>query len=102
MMIPRISARFRKRDGIPYAIEYLSGRQYRCRHCNSVFVREKDLESHIRRVLRSEQQGARRVCQKAPELSTNTEVRVIYTYDIMDKMKRPWLKLKSGEQYDGV
>lgn len=101
-MVPRIHARFRKRRGVPYAIEQLSGRQFRCRHCNEVFIYEKDLEQHVRLVLKQEEGGKARVSPKTPVLSSNTEVRVLYTYDIMDKMKRQWLKLRSGDEYDGI
>jgi len=101
-MVPRIHAKFRKRKGIPYSIEQLSGRQFRCRHCNEVFIYEKELEQHVRQVLKSERRTATRVSSRAPALSSTAEVRVLYTYDIMDKMKRQWLKLKSGDEYDGI
>ncbi len=101
-MLPLIHARFRKRRGVPYAIEQLSGRQYRCRHCNEVFFREKDLDSHIERVLQSRDKLKSKVSTEAPELSTTTDIRVLYTYDISDRFKRQWLKLKKGDAYDGI
>jgi len=101
-MVPRIHAKYRKRRGIPYSIEQLSGRQFRCRHCNEVFIYEKDLEQHVRQVLKREQRATIRVSARAPVLSSSTDVRVLYTYDIKDKMKRQWLKLKSGDEYDGI
>lgn len=102
MMVPRIHAKFRKRKGVPYAIEQLSGRQFRCRHCNEVFIYEKELESHVRQVLKSKPKSSIGVSPDVPELSSTTETRVLYTYDIMDKMKRQWLKMKSGDEYDGI
>lgn len=101
-MVPKIHAKFRKRHGIPYAIEQLSGRQYRCRHCNEVFIYEKELEAHIRHVMKSDEKARTRVHTSTPDLSSSVEIRVLYTYDIMDKMKRQWLKLKSGDEYDGI
>ncbi len=101
-MVPRIHAKFRRRHGLPYAVEQLSGRQFRCRHCNQVFIYERELDAHLKHVFRSNDQTKTRVVATAPGLSTSVNVRVLYTYDIMDKMKRQWLKLKSGDEYDGI
>jgi len=101
-MVPKIHAKFRKRHGVPYAIEQLSGRQFRCRHCNRLFIREKELEAHLKGLATSDKRGKTKVSSNVPDLSTTIEVRVLYTYDIVDKMKRQWLKLKSGDQYDGI
>ena len=101
-MLPLIHAKFRKRRGVPYAIEQLSGRQFRCRHCNTVFFREKDLDAHIEHVLESKDKSKSRVSPEAPELSTTTDVHVLYTYEISDRLKRQWLKLKKGDVYDGI
>ena len=100
-MVPRIHAKYRRRRGVPYAIEQLSGRQYRCRHCNEVFIYEKELDAHIRDVLRSAEDACKTRASGVPSLSSTISVRVLYTYDIMDRMKRQWLKLKSGDEYDG-
>ena len=101
-MVPRINAKFRKRNGVPYAIEQLSGRQFRCRHCNEVFLTERELDSHVRRVLDGDKKPKGKVCKEAPGLSSSVNVRALYVYDIMDKMKKKWLKLKSGDEYDGM
>ena len=101
-MLPLIHAKFRKRRGVAYAIEQLSGRQFRCRHCNTVFFREKDLDAHIEHVLESKDKSKSRVSPEAPELSTTTDVHVLYTYEISDRLKRQWLKLKKGDVYDGI
>jgi len=101
-MLPLIHAKFRKRRGIPYAIEQLSGRQFRCRHCNTVFFRERDLDAHIQHVLDSKEKAKSHVTHEAPELSTTVDVRVLYTYEISDRLKRQWLKLKTGDVYDGI
>ena len=100
-MVPRIHAKYRRRRGVPYAIEQLNGRQYRCRHCNEVFIYEKELDAHIRDVLRSGEDACKARPSGVPSLSSTISVRVLYTYDIMDRMKRQWLKLKSGDEYDG-
>jgi hypothetical protein len=101
-MLPKIHARFRKRYGIPYAIEQLSGKQFRCRHCNEVFFSEKELVCHIASVRDSGVLSKYNVSPASPALSSSISLTVLYTYDILDKMKRKWLKLKPGEIYDGV
>jgi len=101
-MVPRIHAKFRRRNGVPYAVEQLSGRQFRCRHCAEVFLSEKELDRHIRRLIRTGREKPERVSTKAPALSSSVTVRALYTYDIMDKMKRQWLKLKRNDEYDGI
>jgi hypothetical protein len=100
-MIPRIHAKFRKRYGIPFAIEQLSGRQFRCRHCNEVFFTEKEMDRHIKSVVRFDDKNKFRVNLSSPKLSSNIFVKVFYAYDLTDKIKRQWLKLKKGDEYDG-
>jgi len=101
-MVPRIHAKFRRRNGVPYAVEQLSGRQFRCRHCAEVFLSEKELDRHIRRLILTGRGKPEKVSTKAPVLSSSVTVRALYTYDIMDKMKRQWLKLKRNDEYDGI
>ncbi len=100
-MLPVIHAKFRRRYDVPYAIEQLSGRQFRCRHCNEVFLTEKELDRHIQRVLKSQEKGKIRVSAVSPKLSSNVEIRVLYTYDMKDRLQKQWLKLKKGDVYDG-
>jgi hypothetical protein len=67
-----------------------------------VFLREKDMDAHIEHVLDSKDALKLRVSPEAPELSTTTDVHVLYTYEISDRSKRKWLKLKKGDVYDGI
>jgi len=101
-MLPKIHARFRRRHGVPYAIEQLSGKQFRCRHCNEVFFTEKELQHHISALGKSREVSNYRVSPASPALSSSIPLTILYTYDILDKMKRKWLKLKPGEIYDGI
>ncbi len=101
-MVPKIHAKFRRRHGVPYAIEQLTGKQFRCRHCNQVFRREKELDKHIAQLLKSTEKGKTRVHPASPAMSFNTDAQVLYTYDINDRLKRQWLKLKKGDLYDGT
>jgi len=101
-MMPLIHAKFRKRKGVPYSIEQLSGRQFRCRHCNQIFYQEKLLDAHIQSVLRTKDPRNSKVDPSAPEPSTTVDVRLLYTQDIKDRLQRQWLRLRKGDQYDGV
>lgn len=101
-MLPLIHAKFRRRKGVPYAIEQLSGRQFRCRHCNQVFYQERHLDAHINQVLTDEEKRKSRIDPSSPKLSSTVEIRVLYTYDIKDKLQRQWLRLKKGDVYDGI
>jgi hypothetical protein len=67
-----------------------------------VFISEKELDHHVRQVLRTESKEKGKVCKEAPDLSTSVNVRTLYTYDIKDKMKKKWLRLKRGDEYDGI
>ena len=100
-MLPIIHVKFRRRNGVPIAVEYLSGRQFRCRHCNSVYFTEKELDRHIK-TIDSEKKKKQPVDPVCPQLSTLSEIRVLYTYDINDRLKKQWLKLRDDETYDGI
>lgn len=100
--MPKIKAKFRRRYGVPYAVETYSGKQFRCRHCNEIFWREKELDAHIRSVVAEKKGKTVPVHHSAPQLSANLIATLIYTYDIEDRMKKQWLKLKKGDVYDGL
>jgi len=100
--MPKLNAKFRKRNGVPYAVEYLTGKQFRCRHCNEIFLAETDLDGHIKQLLKTSDREEFRVSAFCPKVSSNTDVRVLYTYHIGDRMKRQWLTMKQGDEYDGA
>lgn len=101
-MVPRIHAKYRKRRGVPYAVEQLSGRQYRCRHCNEIFFNEKSLDAHINNVIAADDSAKKRISPACPALSSSVQVSALYTYDLTDKMKKQWLKLRKDDEYDGL
>jgi len=101
-MMPKIVVKFRRRNGIPYAIEQFTGKQFRCRHCNQVFWKESELEKHIEFISKSKKTKNLPVEPHVPELNQMLEVKVGYVYDINDCMNRRYLKLKKNEIYDGI
>jgi len=44
----KLSAKFRERDGIPFAIEKPTGTQFRCGVCGKVFYHRNELEKHLK------------------------------------------------------
>ena len=101
-MMPKISAKFRRRKGVPYAIEQFSGKQFRCRHCNTVFGEEKDLDQHLEYVSKTKRSTTINVDPDTPQLNQMLELKIGYVYDITDCMRRNYLKLKKNEVYDGI
>lgn len=101
-MIAKIQAKFRRRDGVPFAIEQLSGRQYRCRHCNTVYRTEKEINRHLKTVAVSSKGKKITIDAKTPSINRNTDINVLYSYDINDMMRRKYLKLSKDEVYDGT
>ena len=100
--MPKIKAKFRRRKGIPYAIETFAGKQFRCRHCNEIFYREKELDAHLRNVIKEYNDKQIQPHRFTPKISSTVNSTVLYTYDIEDRMKKQWLKLKKGDVYDGL
>jgi hypothetical protein len=101
-MMPKISAKFRRRKGVPYAIEQFSGKQFRCRHCNKVFYEEKYLDQHLEYISKAKGKGAIAVDSNVPQLNQMLELKIGYMYDITDSMRRQYLKMKKNEVYDGL
>jgi hypothetical protein len=101
-MVPKLSVKFRKRNGIPYSIEQMSGMQFRCRRCNTVFRSLKELDRHLAEELNGDPRHVNKVLPGCPNLGDNTTVTVLYALDIRDKMKKKYLRLKEGDVYDGL
>jgi uncharacterized C2H2 Zn-finger protein len=99
-MVPQIKTRFRKRNGVPYAIESLTGRQYRCRICNAIFYSADEFEKHLN--YEAKTNSGKKVNNKCPKLDNTISVLVYYTEDILNAFKAVKVKkFKKGEIYDG-
>lgn len=101
-MNPKITVKFRRRNGVPYAIEQFTGKQFRCRHCNKVFLEISELERHIAAVTTTSTSAHIPIAPSVPQLNQMLDVRIGYVYDSTDFLKRKYLKLKKGETYDGI
>lgn len=94
-MVPALKVKFRKRKGVPYSVERFSGVQYRCRSCNTVFLEKDELENHLHANV--DVHGAGKASAEAPKLNENLLVRVIYIQDIIDSLKREYVR---HDEYD--
>jgi hypothetical protein len=101
-MMPKISAKFRRRKGVPYTIEQFSGKQFRCRHCNKVFWEERKLDQHLEYVGTTKRTGTIAVNHDAPQLNQMLELKIGYVYDITDCTRQQYIKLNKNEVYDGI
>lgn len=84
-MIPQIKAKYRIKDDVPFTIEKVVGIQYRCLLCNKIFYKEKELQQHI---LRKNTNCNEHKNSKTPKHLENINVSIIYTEDIVDKIRQ--------------
>jgi len=100
-MIPQIRAKFRKRNGVPYAVERLAGMQYRCRVCNEVFINKEKFDRH----LWSEVTGGNKIAvsKKCPDMHDTITSVVYYAEDVLNALKTANVrKFKSGDTNDSM
>lgn len=93
MSTPKLIAKLRIKDKIPFAIETLTGKQYRCGVCGKVYFKREELDKH----LQSEKLVANQKLQ-FPELDRNVTVSVIYTQDIRDLTNPKFPRLQKGDK----
>jgi len=96
-MTPALKVKFRKRNGISFAVERLSGVQYRCRACNELFLEKKTLERHLDAKMESHKFN--KPSPEAPQLNMNLMIKVIYIQDLLDSLKKEYIK-HGRDEYD--
>ncbi len=87
----KLTAKFRIKNGIPFAIETLSGTQYRCGICRKVFFDRKELENHLKKEKSD-------VDFNFPEINKNICVNVVYSTDLRDLTNPEHPRLNKGEK----
>ena len=101
IMIPQIRAKFRKRNGVPYAVERLTGVQYRCRICNEVFINEEKFDRHLREEITGSSKIG--VSKKCPNMHDTITSVVYYAEDVLNALKTANVKkFKSGDTNDSM
>ncbi|MEW6005288.1 MAG: hypothetical protein AB1695_08240 [Stygiobacter sp.] len=95
MSAPKLNVKLRIKNGIPFAIETLTGLQFRCGVCGKFFWYREELEKHL-----STEQSSNFNYKKLafPELDKNISVRVIYTQDIRDLTNPKYPRLVKGDK----
>lgn len=89
----KLTAKFRMKNQVPFSVETLSGKQFRCGVCGKVFYSREELEKHL-----PYEKGKNYDNLSFPELDKNVDLRVIYTQDIRDLTNPKYPKLKKGDR----
>ncbi len=93
MGAPKISAKLRVKNKIPFAIETLTGKQYRCGVCGSIFFNRNELDKHL------EKEKTNKYTKiKFPVLDKNISISVIYSQDIRDLTNSKYPRLVRGDK----
>ena len=96
--MPTIKAKFRMYRGVPFAIEKIAGTQYRCRRCNSLFLKKEELYRHLQNEAK---ESKKELCDdKCPKIDENTKVTVLYINDLHDQIRSDYLHMQEGFTYD--
>ncbi len=93
MSCPKLTAKLRIKNGIPFAIETLTGLQFRCGVCGKVFWHREELDKHIEKESPVDSKK-----YQFPELNKNLDVRAIYTQDIRDLTNPKYPRLVRGDK----
>lgn len=93
MSVPKLTAKLRTKNKVPFAIETLTGIQFRCGVCGKVYWHRAELDRH----LDTEKSTDYKKFQ-FPELDRNISVRVIYTQDIRDLTNPKYPRLVKGDK----
>jgi hypothetical protein len=88
----KLTAKLRIKDEVPFSIETLSGRQYRCGICGKIFYKRDKLDRHLQT-----EKGKKYKQLLFPEINRNISVSVIYTQDIRDLTNPKYPRLTKGD-----
>jgi uncharacterized C2H2 Zn-finger protein len=90
---PKLTVKLRTKSGVPFSIETLTGRQFRCGVCGNVYWYRKELDRHL-----EIEKSVNYTKLQFPELDRNINVRVIYTQDIRDLTNPKYPRLVRGDK----
>jgi hypothetical protein len=93
MSAPKLTAKFRVKEKVPFSIETFSGKIFRCGVCGKIFYSREELEYHITTEKKKNYDEL-----KFPELDKNISINIIYTQDIRDLTNPKYPKLKKGDK----
>ena len=89
----KLNIKFRVKESVPFSIETLSGRQFRCGVCGKLFFDRDELDIHLKNETYDEGENL-----AFPELDRNISVMVLYTQDIRDRTNTKYPRLHKGDK----
>lgn len=92
MSAPKLTAKFREKNKVPFSIETFSGKIFRCGVCGTIFFSRDELESHL-----PSEKNKIYDQPKFPDLDRNLTISVIYSQDIRDLTNPKYPRLKRGD-----
>ncbi len=93
MSAPKLTAKFRLKEKVPFSIETFSGKIFRCGVCGKIFFSREELDKHL--------PGERNKNYdelQFPELNRNLVISVVYTQDIRDLTNPKYPRLQKGDK----
>lgn len=93
MSVPKMTAKLRTKNNVPFAIETLSGKQFRCGICGKVYWHRDELNLHMQKEKEFNYEKL-----QFPELDKNITVSVIYTQDLHDLTNTKYPRLAKGDE----
>jgi len=93
MSAPKLTAKFRIKDKVPFSIETFSGKIFRCGVCGTIFFSRDELERHLPLEKNKIYDDL-----KFPELDKNLTISVIYSQDIRDLTNPKYPRLQKGDK----
>lgn len=93
MSAPKLTAKFRLKDKVPFSIETFSGKIFRCGVCGTIFFSREELDKHL-----PSERNKIYDQTKFPELDKNITISVIYTQDIRDLTNPKYPRLQRGDK----
>lgn len=93
MSAPKLTAKFRIKDKVPFSIETFSGKIFRCGVCGTIFFSRDELERHL-----PFEKNKIYDDLKFPELDKNLTISVIYSQDNRDLTNPKYPRLQKGDK----
>jgi len=93
MSAPKLTTKFRMKDKVPFSIETLSGRIFRCGVCGKLFYSREELDNHL-----PTEKINKNFTLQFPELDRNISINVIYSQDIRDLTNPRYPRLQKGDK----
>lgn len=93
MSAPKLTAKFRVKEKVPFSIETFSGKIFRCGICGKIFFSREELDKHL-----PAERNKNYDELQFPELNKNLVISVVYTQDIRDLTNPKYPRLQKGDK----